>query len=302
MSKLLQNSKAKLQGIVDICILVDATASMQPCIDDIKDNIRLLIKCINSPEENGGVEIVDWRACVWGYRDFTYDPLHGVDAIIKRNFTRDLDELEEQLSSLQAMGGGPVQESLLDALMEVCQMGYTERGEAPEPDKWRYRSEAARCVIVFTDAPFYSDLKTMPGATIDEVIQFMGQARLRLSLFAPEMPCHYALSNLEGSEYMYVELPRGETGVDEDSGEEYPDPRVCVQALRDYTSDKQNFSRVIQQIGKSISSTSTKDTEEILIGGSEEVLGGDAEDPSADDSEEYLVEDSEELLEDELDN
>ena len=267
MNSISQESNGKLKGIADICILLDATASMQPCIDDIKENIHTLIRCINHPEENGGIEVKDWRACVWGYRDYTYDPQHGLDAIVKQNFTRDVDELKDQLTNLRAMGGGPTPESLLDALMEVCLMGNTERNEPIEPDKWRACGDAARCVIVITDAPYHQKLETMPSATLQDVIDFVEQQRIRLSIYAPELDCYYNLSVLDGSEYMPVELPC-DVGEDEDGN---PDPRVCVQALRDFTSDKEHFGRTMLQLGQTIAQASSDETEYIS---GQEILEG----------------------------
>jgi hypothetical protein len=63
--------------------------------------------------------------------------------------------VEAQLANLRAAGGGDEPESLLDALYKVATMEATPKGaQGEEPNKWRYRSDAARVVIVFTDASF----------------------------------------------------------------------------------------------------------------------------------------------------
>lgn len=90
----------KVKGVVDICFLIDATGSMQPCIDDIKGNIKKFITMLTMPDANGGVMINDWRACICGYRDFAYDPGHGKEAMVMNKFTRDPSELEAQLGAL----------------------------------------------------------------------------------------------------------------------------------------------------------------------------------------------------------
>lgn len=246
----------KVKGVVDVCFLIDATGSMQPCIDAIKDNIRSFIKLMTSPQEMGGVMLKDWRACVWGYRDYTYDPTQGTDPIVKNDFTRDVAELEQQLAFLEADGGGPLPESLLDALFEVCNMGYTEKGETPNPNQWRYSREAARCVIVMTDAPYHPTMELMPGAGVTDIITRLQEDRIRLSVFAPELECYYDLCQADKSVYMPIEVPAPEDGSD-------PDPIDCIKALRDYTSDRAHFEKVLAQLAKTLTQSGVSDTEEL---------------------------------------
>ena len=238
----------KVKGVVDICFLIDATGSMQPCIDDIKANIRSFITMLTTPDSNGGVMINDWRACVCGYRDFKYDPQHGNEAMVMNPFTRDPAELEEQLAFLRAEGGGDEPESLLDGLYSVVSRGKTGKGAALENDKWRYASDAARCVIVFTDASFHPDMETVPGGTIDDVIQLLQQERIRLSLFAPEMKCHYELSKLDKSVYEAIEY---DETVKNDA----------VAKLRQFTSDQEHFLKVLEALAKSVSQSGMADIE-----------------------------------------
>ena len=238
----------KVKGVVDICFLIDATGSMQPCIDDIKANIQNFITMLTTPDANGGVMINDWRACVCGYRDFEYDPKYGKDAMVMNKFTRDPAELESQLRDLRAEGGGDEPESLLDALYTVVSRGKTEKGAALEDDKWRYASDAARCVIVFTDASFHPDMETIPGGKVDDVIQLLQQERIRLSLFAPDMPCHYELSKLDKSVYEAIEY-------DEKT------PLDAVRKLREFTSNKANFMKTLETLAKSVSASGSADIE-----------------------------------------
>ena len=234
----------KAKGVVDICFLLDATGSMQPCIDKIKENIRTFITTLTTPQENGGVCLQDWRACVWGYRDYEYDPKHGGAAIEKNCFTSDVSELERQLGSLVAKGGGDEPESLLDALYEVCQMGSTEKECEADPNKWRYSSNAARCIIVMTDASYHPNMTLVPGGGLDDVIRLMQQERMRLSLFAPEMQCHYDLSVMDRCTYEAIEIEEGST---------------AVKALEGYTSDGAHFSETLKLLAKSVSQSAAGD-------------------------------------------
>ena len=241
-----QNHKVK--GVVDICFLIDATGSMQPCIDDIKGNIRNFITMLTTPDANGGVMITDWRACICGFRDFTYDPKFGRDAMVMNKFTRDSSELEAQLNALKAEGGGDEPESLLDALYTVVARGKTGKGAALEDDKWRYASDAARCVIVFTDASFHPEMEAIPGGTVDDVTQLLQQERIRLSLFAPDMKCHYGLSALDKSVYEAIEY---DESVENDA----------VMKLREFTSDTANFTKTLEALAKSVSQSGSADIE-----------------------------------------
>ena len=238
----------KVKGVVDICFLLDATGSMQPCINAIKNNITSFIHSLTTPDDNGGVELKNWRACVWGYRDFEYEPKHGREPLVRNPFTDNAEELKAQLSALVAQGGGDEPESLLDALYEVCRMGKTERGAEPQPDKWRYRSEAARCIIVFTDASFHPNMTLVPGGALEDVRLLMQQERMRLSLFAPEMECHYDLSVMDRCTYEPIEVPEGSTPV---------------QALKDYTENRDHFAETLKLLAKSVSQSAAGDVEEL---------------------------------------
>ncbi len=242
-----QTIPAKKKGVVDIVFLIDATGSMGPCIKDIKKNIHLFVETLGAADANGGVMIDDWRASVCAYRDYDYDVDRGLDAYISNPFTSDVDELRRQLSSLDACGGGDEPESLLDALYELIQgREKTDRGAIPEADKWRYTTDAARCVIIFTDASFHPNLSLVPSAGVEDIIQLATSERIRLSVFAPEMSCYYELSMLDKSNYEAIEVPEGSTPV---------------KALSDFTSDKANFEKTLIMLAKSVSASGSADIE-----------------------------------------
>lgn len=245
-------TRSKVKGVADICFLIDATGSMQPCIDDIKNNIQTFIDTLAKPDANGGVLLEDWRACVCGYRDFIYESSKGKEPLVMNPFTRDSEVLRRQLAELKAEGGGDEPESLLDALYAVVNRGKTGRGEAAQEDKWRYASDAARCIIVVTDASFHMNMATegvAPGATLDDIVQLLQQERIRLSIFAPEMECHYMLSATDKCTYEAIEIP------DPDA------PHAAVQALRAFTGDQSNFTETLEMLAKSVSQSAAADIE-----------------------------------------
>ena len=163
-------------------------------------------------------------------------------------FTRDSGELESQLAALKAIGGGDEPESLLDALYSVVSRGKTAKGASPEDDKWRYASDAARCIIVFTDASFHPDMETIPEGTVDDIIQLLQQERIRLSFFAPDMKCHYDLAALDKSVYEPIEY---DETVKNDA----------VIKLREFTSNTSNFMRTLEALAKSVSQSGSADIE-----------------------------------------
>ena len=73
--------------------------------------------------------------------------------------------------------------------------------------KWRYRSDAARVVIVFTDASF-KETMSIPeakGGSLQDVANVVMANRIILSLFAPNFEGYDRLSQIDKSEWEVVE-------------------------------------------------------------------------------------------------
>ena len=229
----------KTKGVCDIVFLMDTTGSMQPAIDDLKKNIKLFFSQLNASDENGTPVVKDWRARVIGFRDVLVDNEWYID----NKFTRDPAEIEKQLDALRADGGGDEPESLLDALYKVAKFGSTPKAAQEEDDtKWRYRSDAARIVIVFSDASFHptTSLAEAPGLDWKEIANLVMQEKLRLSIYAPQMNCYDDLSQIDKCEYMPIEF----------------DPEIpndAVYKLRDFTADTTNFQKTLEQLAKTVS-------------------------------------------------
>jgi hypothetical protein len=230
-----QQEKAK--GIVDLVFLMDATGSMATCIDSLKENIAMFIRSLTTQDPQNPSPVKDWRARVVGYRDVDVDTIPFED----NPFVRDPEQLEEQLAKLKADGGGDEPESLLDAIYKVATVGQTEKNAQTEDDfKWRYRSQAARVVVVFTDAS-YKETMSLPearGGGFDDVVNAVQANRIILCLFAPEMECHYRLGSIDKSEYEDIPCDGGKSPQD---------------ALAEFTSDQANFRNTLKQLAKSVS-------------------------------------------------
>lgn len=217
--------------------VIDATGSMAPCIDAVKDNIDLFVDSLRAKNANNANPIRYFRARVIGFRDCDESDFPW---LVENDFTDDVGLLRQQLAALEANGGGDEPESLLEALYAVAgdESATMKRGEQTlHPRKWRARSDAARVVVVFTDASYHPRMQHPAGGTLDDVINRLHEQRIMLSLFAPDMPCHDELSQVDGAEYHAI------------SG---ADPQA---ALREFCSNQANFAATLRQLARTITAT-----------------------------------------------
>lgn len=231
----------KVRGVVDIVFLVDVTGSMQPCIDALKNHIGTFIDTLSVKDANHSNPIRDWRARVVGYRDHRDNPDNWLE---QHPFVADAAALRAQLSSLTASGGGDEPESLLDALYVVAKWPQSDRG-ASDVGKWRYRSEATRVVVVFTDASFHA-VMTIPeakgGVLCDDVMNPLIASRVILTVFAPDLACHHELTMLNKSVYECIPVPDGTT------------PQ---RALEQFTGSAEGFKKTMAQLAMSVSQSAS---------------------------------------------
>ena len=224
----------KVKGVADIVFLIDVTGSMQPCIDALKNNSGVFVETmVNDPQS----PIKDWRAKAVGFRDVETDAEYFVDNPF---VSKDVAGFKAQLAALNAEGGGDEPESLLDALYKVATMGQTDKGsQSADPTKWRYRSSAARVVVVFSDAPF-KETMAIPeakGGGLADITNTCQQNRIILSIFAPSYPCYDELAMLDKSEY----IPVGDPASDRTAG------------LSEITKNPESFKKTMIQLAKSVS-------------------------------------------------
>ena len=230
------SARPKIKGVADIVFLLDATGSMQPSIDAVKRNIGTFVDKLESPDENATLPVKDWRAAVWEFRDVRAD---GGRWLVRHPFVRTAGELRGQLGSVVASGGGDEPESLLDALYAVAKMDASPRAaNEGEPEKWRARGVATRVVVVFTDASFHPALSEPAGLDIDDAINAVEAAHIRLTLFAPKMGCYDDLAETQHCKYEAVESRPGE---------------CAVTALARFTGDSAAFAKTMAMLAASVS-------------------------------------------------
>ena len=236
----LPQARQKTKGVVDLVFLIDVSGSMTTCIDALRRNIEVFVDSLKQGDANNGTPVRDWRGRVVGYRDIEAARSENQPWIIENPFVRDSEALKAQLAGLQASGGGDEPESLLDALFKVASLEASPKGSQTEdPVKWRYRSDAARVVIVFTDAP-YKETMSLPeakGGSFQDVANIIMANRIILSIFAPNFEGYDRLSQIDKSEWEVVEF-------------EGLSPQ---EALQKYTSDPANFRTTLKQLAASVS-------------------------------------------------
>jgi hypothetical protein len=231
-------TRAKTKGVADVVFLIDVSGSMAPIIDALRKNIEAFVDSLSSGGANNAAPVRDWRGKVVGYRDIEAASSEGIEWIEDHPFVRDTAALKAQLASLHAQGGGDEPESLLDAIYKVATMEATPKGlQSEDPNKWRYRSDAARVVVVFTDAPF-KETMSIPeakGGSLQDVANVVMANRIILSLFAPNFEGYDRLSQIDKSEW-----------------EEY-EGLNAQEALQKFTGDPANFRTTLKQLAASVS-------------------------------------------------
>ncbi len=206
--------------VVDLVFLVDVTGSMTPCIDGLKESIDRFFAYLTD-ETGNTCAIKDWRAKVVGYRDVAFDKDQW---LVDNPFVRTTEEVHDQLTKLAAKGGGDEPESLLDALLTLADLGETGLQDAEDPNKWRARGQAARTVVVFTDATYHPEaaLEKYAGCTYLDVARKIAEQRIILELITPVNPadakvpqevfakCYEDLAMADKAEYCALCTEQGE--------------------------------------------------------------------------------------------
>ena len=232
--------RPKTKGVADIVFVIDVTGSMTPIIDALRKNIETFIDSLSRGDANNAAPVKDWRGKIVGYRDIEHAEAEGLPWIEDNPFVRDAVALKAQLAGLRAAGGADEPESLLDVLYKVAMMEASPKGaQGEDPNKWRYRSEAARVVIVFTDAPF-KETMSIPeakGGSLQDVANVVMANRIILSLFAPNFEGYDRLSQIDKSEWEVVEY----------------EGLTPQEALQKFTADPVNFRTTLKQLAASVS-------------------------------------------------
>ena len=192
----------KIKGIADIVFCIDATASMQNCIDNVKANVENFAISIKTSSPNTKV---DWRARILGYRDFNVDTEYLLN---KFDFVSSHEELQSQLDQVLADGGGDAPESTLDAILYASLQS-------------NWRNPGHKIVVVFTDAPTLPNLnsKTVADLNVADDLEIVKQTitekHIKLFLFGAKDPIYDELSKVSRTVIsQYEDIEEGLKNVD----------------------------------------------------------------------------------------
>jgi len=184
VQSLIESKQPKIKGKANVAFLIDVTASMGGCLENLKANLLELSNQIGTiSKEQYGVAEPDISYCAMGYRDLTTpEPEEYKIVRMAPTFTKNLDDLKVFFSDekMQAAGGDTEPESALDALVI-----------AAREFKW---DQPVRILLLLTDASTHKVLhpSTTGGTQIDEndsmnvVQEELMSRKLRLIVFGPK--------------------------------------------------------------------------------------------------------------------
>ncbi len=204
--------------VVDIVFLVDATGSMRDCIDGLKVGLKNFFAYLTDEERNK-LSIRNWRAKIVGYRDVDFDD----EWIVNNPFVTTVEDVNSQIDPIVADGGGDEPESLIDALLTVANMEEADRASEPDGYQWRNYRDAARAIVVFTDATYHprAQREDYNGATYEDVARKMAEKRIILEVVTPAEPfdksvaredfedCYKKLAMADKAEYLPLRTAQG---------------------------------------------------------------------------------------------
>jgi hypothetical protein len=147
----------------------------------------VFVDSLSKGDANNAAPVKDWRGKVVGYRDIEH-----ADPTARRGSRTPVRARRggAQGAARDAAGRGRRRRARVAARRAVH--GRDDAGDAEGragrgARQWRYRSEAARVVVVFTDASFKETLQIpeAKGGSLQDVANVVMANRIILSLFAP---------------------------------------------------------------------------------------------------------------------
>ena len=138
---------------VDITMCIDATASMRPLIDEVKENALKFDERLRNSLAEKEKRVDNLRVRLVAFRDICHDGLDN--ALLATDFISLPDEREkfkQFIDAIHAQGGGDIPENSLEALATAMNSSWTKEG-----DKQRH------LIVMFTDAPAHPLGRKCPG-------------------------------------------------------------------------------------------------------------------------------------------
>lgn len=126
---------------VDIVMCIDATGSMAPIIDEVKNNAMSFYQRFIDAMEETDKEVAQLRIKVIAFKDYGCDP----DPMVESEFfvlPEQNDAFKTFVSNIRASGGGDIPENALEAIALALKSDWTTGG-----------SKRRHAILMFSDAP-----------------------------------------------------------------------------------------------------------------------------------------------------
>ena len=126
---------------VDIVMCIDATGSMAPIINEVKENALSFYEKVSEAMSDNQKEIAELRVKVIAFRDFMCDskPIEESEFFVLPDQAR---QFRDFVSRIEAAGGGDTAENALEAVALAFKSKWTKKGK-----------KRRHVIMVFTDAP-----------------------------------------------------------------------------------------------------------------------------------------------------
>ena len=227
-------SNFALKYYVDIVFCVDATGSMRPVLDEVKNGILHFHSDLANAMSAKGKTIDGLRVRVVAFRDYYADK---ADAMLVTDFfelPRQAEELSRCIASINPKGGGDDPEDSLEALAYAIRSDW-------KTDK---TMKGRQVIVLWTDAPphemgYAKESPYYPSgmpATLSELSRWWGTGNSesymdnrakRLLLFVPDDPTWNLISKSWNNTIFF--------------------PSIAGQGLREY-----EYERIINSISNTI--------------------------------------------------
>lgn len=145
MNEMMNNGFGDLQADatydVDITMIMDATGSMSPIINQVKDNALSFCDKFHRAMDGGDKNVDKLRIRVIAYRDFGYTNCPALECSEFFTLPEQNEAFRSWVNGITAKGGGDEPESALEALATAMRSDWTTGG-----------TKRRHVILVFTDA------------------------------------------------------------------------------------------------------------------------------------------------------
>ncbi len=162
-----QPKEKKIKGVADIVFCIDASGSMSPCIEGVKEHIKKFIDGVSS---NPQLSFVDWRLGIIA---------HDCTRFYIMDFVSDINRFKEALGKIKA-GGNEFTLPALDWSLD-----------------FPWREKAHRIVVLFTDEPLEGGYEPeFQRSKMKELCEKIVSLKCMIYFVGPSCPEYIEICNL----------------------------------------------------------------------------------------------------------